>query len=422
MITQLVPCVILSLCIVSLYYDNICVTYRDIFYLIDIKFYNLCMSDKIDKIIEKKLKDSTNKELYNFLFTNDGSVGLYNNDVKDIYHSIFGAKDEGWQKFIKPLNFDKVFFNKKEINVLDICYGIGYNTKALLKKIITSSYNGRVFIDALEYNKELVLLSPFIKDGYFKTYPEISQVICKSFIDSIILNKNSLSRIFINKSNQKYFEPFYNSLIKKYKYWGYSYSILRHNKAFLHNLYYHCISQRMKTTPKQRILKDVTINPHFDDARVTIQKLDKQYDIIFLDAFTPSKLPTLWSIDFFKQLYKLSSYNSLLVTYSNSAAVRHALIDAGFYVGKIFDTSGRSSGTIASKNTLLIEHPLTDFDFGLINTTAGIYYKDENLNSTAKEIIDDYNKRRQNSNLESSSKFIKNFSKNKQENNDAISC
>ena len=89
----------------------------------------------------------------NFINTNDDSTGLYNSDVDDIYHSVYGAKEEAEEKFIKPLCFKKNFYNKKQIKVLDICYGIGYNTKAFLKKIIQTKYKGKIYIDALEYDK-----------------------------------------------------------------------------------------------------------------------------------------------------------------------------------------------------------------------------------------------------------------------------
>ena len=97
----------------------------------------------------------------------------------------------------------------------------------------------------------------------------------------------------------------------------------------------------------------------------------------------------------------------MLVTYSNSAAVRHAMLDAGFFVGKLFDKNNRHCGTVASKNCSLIKHPLDDYDLGLINTRAGIYFRDKNLDLTAEEIIENYNSERNNSLLESSSQYIK---------------
>ena len=70
-------------------------------------------------------------ELYPY-FTNDGSVGLFSPDADDIYHSTYGALSEAYEKFILPAKFDEYFKNNNEIKILDICFGIGYNTKSFL--------------------------------------------------------------------------------------------------------------------------------------------------------------------------------------------------------------------------------------------------------------------------------------------------
>ena len=151
---------------------------------------------------------------YEPYFTEDGSVGLYSYADKDVYHSKFGALTEAWEKFILPANID--INNINELKVLDICYGIGYNTKALmsflinnykykkenfLKKILKKQFikcynivsiginklmrkniellpcndtiddNKNIFIDCLDINEELVKLSPFFKT--LKTPEEI---------------------------------------------------------------------------------------------------------------------------------------------------------------------------------------------------------------------------------------------------------
>lgn len=74
-------------------------------------------------------------DLYPY-FTNDGSVGLFSPEADDIYHSTYGALSEAYEKFILPANLEKYFETHKEIKVLDICYGIGYNTKSFLNFLI----------------------------------------------------------------------------------------------------------------------------------------------------------------------------------------------------------------------------------------------------------------------------------------------
>ena len=69
-------------------------------------------------------------------FTNDGSVGLFSPEADDIYHSTYGALSEAYEKFVLPANLENFFANNSEIKVLDICYGIGYNSKSFLNFLI----------------------------------------------------------------------------------------------------------------------------------------------------------------------------------------------------------------------------------------------------------------------------------------------
>ena len=74
---------------------------------------------------------------YEPYYTEDGSIGLYSFADKDVYHSKFGALTEAWEKFILPSGLDKN--NNSEIKVLDVCYGIGYNSKALMSFFINKN-------------------------------------------------------------------------------------------------------------------------------------------------------------------------------------------------------------------------------------------------------------------------------------------
>ena len=72
-------------------------------------------------------------------FTNDGSVGLYSPEFKDIYHSTTGALTEAYEKFIMPVDIENLLA-KDSIKVLDICYGIGYNSKSFLNLILENYF------------------------------------------------------------------------------------------------------------------------------------------------------------------------------------------------------------------------------------------------------------------------------------------
>ena len=129
-----------------------------------------------------------------------------------------------------------------------------------------------------------------------------------------------------------------------------------------------------------------------------------------MDAFTPAKCPALWTVDFFKLLFKHLNDNGRILTYSNSAAVRNAMITAGFNVGKIYnELENKFTGTIAVKNKALIQNELSEYDLGLLKTRAGIFYRDENLTGQNEAIIKRHKIEVSNSSLISSSKYIKQF-------------
>ena len=383
-------------------------------------------------------------------FTEDGSVGLYSNEVNDIYHSVFGALSEAYEKFIFPSKIDEFIKNNKKIKVLDLCFGIGYNSKAFLNfyfqklheknNYINSIHTNNIFglknhevvLHGVEIDKNLIKLSPLIKQNKnfinknsnnlfsknnindknkFYIPEEINLILLKKLIEKYGKNylDEELIQILNDKSNKKFFSQNLAYFIKSYESEGYKLSHIEYILTFLHNIYYKYISNSYKNTLK------VLENRNFDfelfdtDARAFIKNSNLEYDFIFLDAFSPSKVPTLWTVEFFAQLYEHSSENCMILTYSNSASIRHAFLENNFYVGKIYNKyENRFTGTVASKNKNLIDTPLDKFDFGLIETKAGIPYHDnEELNLSNEEILEKRKIEVENSNLISATQYKK---------------
>ena len=123
--------------------------------------------------------------------TADGSIGLYNTVLDEVYHSKFGAKTEAYEKFIEPA----LAFKNKEIEILDICYGIGYNTKCALENFKNISS-----IDCIEINKNLA------KKSFEYEYNEKINNIIKSNIEKpdFINFYFEDVRCAIKKLNKKY--------------------------------------------------------------------------------------------------------------------------------------------------------------------------------------------------------------------------
>ena len=448
---------------------------------------------------------------YEPYYTEDGSIGLYSYADKDVYHSKFGALTEAWEKFILPSGIDKN--SNREIKVLDVCYGIGYNTKALISffinknKIYKKNFLQKLFIkknnnetictnkkcvkkdkillshiDAIEYdnnlpelsidcldiNEELIKLSPLFKtlktpeeifenivprifdcfDSYYKLRDTFSNFLSyfmpknrkeindlldikfrnmhiekeykvNEFVNYIILNSLSdkfgkdyldenIKEVLRENKNRRFFDK---SLIKYAKFnqkWGYNKSSKDVLSTFLHNIYYDHLSKRNKNMDFKTIESLIKLNFLINDARKSIFTLNKQYNYIFLDAFTYTKAPQLWSTEFVAELYKRLAPDGVLMTYSNSVQVRNTLLENNFYVGKIYNKkNNKFIGTIASKDKNKIKYPLNNYELGLCATKAGIPYHDPNLAFSSKEILELREYEYKHSNLMSSSKYIK---------------
>lgn len=390
-------------------------------------------------------------------FTNDGSVGLFSPDADDIYHSTYGALTEAYEKFILPSNLKNFLKKNNEIKILDICFGIGYNSKSLINYVLDFLYNEpiytdknkytdkidtnnkkfKIYIQAIDNDKNLAYLSPFfisnkknIKNNKilfhqekiermlakktvqkYKLKQEVNFLLLEKIIDNI--DSESIS-ILSDKKYSQFFDKEIKGFLKFYYNNRSIYTTLSKLSAFLHNIYYKYISSGYKMALKALKLIDFNFNLNIADARQAIKNDNEKYNYIFLDAFTPVKCPCLWTVDFFKLLYSRLDENGMILTYSNSALVRNAFKHAGFYVGKIFsESANKFTGTIAVKNKALIKYELSEYDLGLMKTKAGIFYHDKDLSLDNEAIIALHEKEVEKSNLISSSKYIKQFKRNR---------
>jgi len=68
------------------------------------------------------------------ILTKDGSYSLRSIVFQENFHSLLGALEETKLKFTDPSNLHR--FKGKSLNVLDICFGLGYNSASLLDELI----------------------------------------------------------------------------------------------------------------------------------------------------------------------------------------------------------------------------------------------------------------------------------------------
>jgi len=105
--------------------------------------------------------------------TQDGSNTLYSKEYNQHYHSTKdGALNESFLKHILPaFKYHKV---KKDFVILDICFGLGYNTLATLYHLQKQNIDCKVHIYSPELDLELIQgLKNFVYPQEFKAFYKI---------------------------------------------------------------------------------------------------------------------------------------------------------------------------------------------------------------------------------------------------------
>ena len=104
----------------------------------------------------------------------DGSHTLYSKEFDEPYHSTKdGALFESLEKYVKPSL--KLTQHKKSLTVLDICFGLGYNTFATIYYVKQQKITTKIHIISPEFDKNLITsLQDF---NYPKEFDEVKEII-----------------------------------------------------------------------------------------------------------------------------------------------------------------------------------------------------------------------------------------------------
>ena len=264
-----------------------------------------------------------------FVLTDDGSYSINSREINhkvETLHTSTGAISESFEKFIKPMKFNY----DKDIAVLDICAGLGYNSSAAISDFIKHSTKN-LTIDMVEISAATLAC------GLLVPSPIPEHDITKKAIED---------------------------------------ELLRTDYATL----------SLETT---EIPKNININVFIEDARQTVQKLDDNtYDAIFLDPFSQNMAPELFSLDFFEEFRRIIKDDGIVATYTSSAPVREAFIEAGFYIG-LGPIFGRmQGGSLASPNPKMLDYSLPKNDeIRIALSDVGIPFRDPGLNNSSESIL-----------------------------------
>ncbi|NKQ41586.1 MAG: hypothetical protein HF962_08450 [Sulfurovum sp.] len=111
---------------------------------------------------EKNLRSQQERVL-----CDDGSYTLYSKEFEEPYHSTKdGALHESLEKHVKPALFLKE--DQIVLTILDICFGLGYNSFATLSYIKEKNLDMKIHILSAEFDEDLVhSLDNFEYPAYF---------------------------------------------------------------------------------------------------------------------------------------------------------------------------------------------------------------------------------------------------------------
>lgn len=275
--------------------------------------------------------------------TSDGSFTFYSPEFGELFHSYHGARQEARCKFVEPTELAQKAQNPR-VRLLDLCYGLGYNTASALETIW--SINPTCVVEWVGLELDVAIPQAAIAIGLLNSWqspiPELLAALVSPDGDSTI--------------------PIVQPSVLELQ--GQSIS-----------------SRTLKTPQFQGTLC-------LGDARNTIQQVVNQgfeADAIFLDPFSPPHCPQLWTVEFLGWVARCLSPTGRLATYSCSASVRTALMAAGLKIGATAPVGRRSPGTVASFCDRNLP-PLSPQEQEHLQTRAATPYRDPNLSDSAEAI------------------------------------
>lgn len=302
-------------------------------------------------------------KVLNMVPTADGTMTLRDKITGELYHNAGGAFLESMETYVLPARLEDIIQRRKTsstaksksiIRVVDACFGMGYNTFALWHHILSKPHLPIDQIDVVGIEFDAAML---------ETLPEVLEQECFKIILNDLKDANGQTLVDNLRAFMKLGLP-------------------------THNLNF---SYRSSDGPR--------FNLHliFDDLRVQAPELAKkeegEFDLIFHDPFSPSKLPHLWTVELFNCYFKILRPDSgRMLTYCAASAIRGGLKESGFSVFRTRDVGVKKGGTLATRgdgDVLLDDliYSLRPEEIEKMDTITGIPYRDPAFASTRKEVL-----------------------------------
>lgn len=225
--------------------------------------------------------------------TADGSTTFISERYGEPYHSITaGAFTESVEKFCKPCGVSELARSGR-VNLLDVCFGLGYNSVALIDEALRSNPDVRIFILAVERDVDVTREGLSLDWGHYGRYKPILRSLLSSFY---------------------VFKGFPNFIYEDGR-----------------------LGIRLVAGESRKVLR--AFSPDYSNF----------FNAVFHDPFSPKVNPEMWTLEVFRLISGMMEKGARLSTYSSSSAVRKALFMSGFSVYKGVRLGRKSYSTVAVK-------------------------------------------------------------------------
>lgn len=148
------------------------------------------------------------------ILTPDGSVTFHNLEFDEAYHSKSGAKEEAIKKFVEPCRI-KELAKTGHIRILDVCFGLGYNTAAAIDAALQENPFCSIEVLGLE-NDEQILQEILSLEDSFTCYGILKECIRNKYdynkdnlkIKIMIGDASKTIKHIIEEVDAVFFDPF----------------------------------------------------------------------------------------------------------------------------------------------------------------------------------------------------------------------
>lgn len=272
-----------------------------------------------------------------FETTEDGSISLRDNETGELFHNRAGAYTEALHNYVQPSGALSVLTRTGKLRVLDVCFGLGYNSMVLLQQVLGASLlsdiAGEISITGIEIESPILAIWCRILDD--ERFSELRQYRLNTNADALQTS------------------------------WRFD----RGNLG-------------------------VSLNLLAADFRTVICELAPSFDFVFHDPFSPRRVPQLWTLEIFQQYRRLLEPGGSVLTYSAAVAVRSGLRIAGFNIGRTSAVGGKSGGTIATLDENLIAtagnggiFELSRDEEARLHTSSAVPYRDPAMQGDCASVL-----------------------------------